>query len=128
MVLNNMHIHFLESHLINFGVLPHFMHEAAVCTLYAAAACSILIVASVHMYACMCAGVSRLNGTLKWCTLVDDDPTAIITASGVAVNDTFYIGVSSGSERASFYLGAGLHEQFRGSLVALNVGIMRISE
>ena len=40
---------------------------------------------------CASAGLTLSTGELQWCTLADDQPHAVITASGVAYNDSFYV-------------------------------------
>ncbi|KAL0046900.1 hypothetical protein WJX82_001192 [Trebouxia sp. C0006] len=43
-------------------------------------------------------GVSLSTGALQWCRLADEQPFAVITASGTAYNGSYFIGVSSEDE------------------------------
>lgn len=56
------------------------------------------------------------TGALLWCKLADEQPFAVITASGTAYNDSYFIGVSSEDE---------VHPVedtfFRGSVLRINV-------
>ncbi|HTB77046.1 MAG TPA: PQQ-binding-like beta-propeller repeat protein, partial [Polyangiaceae bacterium] len=45
--------------------------------------------------------IDRLTGALKWATLVDSHPAAVITSSPLLENGQLYVGVSSGEESFS---------------------------
>ncbi len=63
-----------------------------------------------------CAGLSLSTGALQWCTLADEQPFAVITASGTAFNGSYFIGVSSEDEVLPVE-----DTFFRGSFLRINV-------
>jgi len=64
----------------------------------------------------VCAGVSLSTGALQWCRLADEQPFAVITASGTAYNGSYFIGVSSEDEVLPVE-----DTFFRGSFLRINV-------
>ncbi len=60
--------------------------------------------------------MSLSTGALQWCKLADEQPFAVITASGTAYNGSYFIGISSEDE---------VHPVedtfFRGSFLRINV-------
>ena len=62
------------------------------------------------------AGVSLSTGALQWCRLADEQPFAVITASGTAYNGSYFIGVSSEDEVLPVE-----DTFFRGSFLRVNV-------
>jgi len=60
--------------------------------------------------------VSLSTGALQWCKLADEQPFAVITASGTAYNGSYFVGVSSEDEVLPVE-----DTFFRGSFLRLNV-------
>ncbi len=60
--------------------------------------------------------MSLSTGALQWCRLADEQPFAVITASGTAYNGSYFIGVSSEDEVLPVE-----DTFFRGSFLRINV-------
>ncbi len=60
--------------------------------------------------------MSLSTGALQWCRLADEQPYAVITASGTAYNGSYFIGVSSEDEVLPVE-----DTFFRGSFLRINV-------
>jgi polyvinyl alcohol dehydrogenase (cytochrome) len=63
--------------------------------------------------------VDRWTGALKWATLVDSHPAAVVTSSPLLDNGKLYVGVSSAEESFSLLQGYPCCS-FRGSVVSLD--------